>query len=421
MLIIVTDDQRADETMAVMPDTVDYFADGVTFSNAIATTPVCCHSRASIMTGRYAHNHNVRSNAQTEAGRLDQETTLQKYLGAAGYHTGIAGKYLNGWDLSEPPPYFEEYAITRTGYYGARFGVGRKGRQSVKRTAGYSTNFVKRWSDRFIRRAEKNDTQPWLLYVTPFAPHAPSVVPPRYKGAPIPPFEPNPAMLETDISDKPPQFEKYVAEFDQAAQEDRRARQLRSLMPVDDLVRQLTDRLEQEGEDNTIVFFMSDNGYMWGEHGLSAKATPYDQSLRIPLMFRWAGRAVPGVDPRLAANIDVAPTVYEATGVTPAHQLDGRSLLQAWERESVLAEVYGAVSRPELRWAGVWSHDYQYIEYYGGDETVPVFREYYDRTIDPWLLDNLFGDGDGSNDPDVVDLTIRLAGYRHCPLVAPCP
>src|SRR5687767_14354052 len=150
VLIIVTDDQR-DDTLSVMPDTVDYFADGVTLSNAIATTPVCCPSRASIMTGRYAHNHNVRSNAETEAGRLDQETTLQRDLSKAGYKTGIVGKYLNGWDITQAPPYFDEFAITRAGYYGARFGIGRKDRRVVKRTSGYSTNFVRRWADRFIR------------------------------------------------------------------------------------------------------------------------------------------------------------------------------------------------------------------------------------------------------------------------------
>ena len=421
VLIVVTDDQRAGDTLEVMPATVDYFSAGVTFPSAVATTPVCCPSRASIMTGRYAHNHKVRSNAASEAARLDQDTTLQRNLRAAGYRTGIVGKYLNGWDITKPPPHFDEFAITRTGYYGARFGIGRRGRQIVRRTSGYSTNYIRRWAKRFIRRGERDDSRPWLLYVTPFAPHAPSTAPPRYEDAEVPPFEPNPAMLEEDTSDKPPQYTKYTQPFDHAEQEAFRARQLRSLMPVDDMVRQLTEGLAEEGEDNTIVFFMSDNGFMWGEHGLSAKATAYDQSLRIPLMMRWDGHTIPATDTRLAANIDVAPTVYEATGVVPNHPLDGRSLLQPWDRDAILAEVYGAISRPELRWAGVISHDYQYVEYYGGDETVPTFFEYYDRTTDPWLLENVMVDGDTANDPNLVDLSTRLASYRNCPLLAPCP
>ena len=339
----------------------------------------------------------------------------------AGYHTGIAGKYLNGWSVGRPPPHFDEYAIMRTGYYKVRFGVGRKGRESVVRKSGYSTNFIRRWSERFIRRREADDTRPWMLYVTPFAPHGPSISPPRYWDAEVPPFEPNPAMLETDITDKPPVYAKYVKPFDAADQEARRARQLRSLMPVDDMMRHLTETLEEQGETNTIVFFLSDNGYMWGEHGLTAKATVYDQSLRIPMMMRWDQHTFPSIDGRLAANIDVAPTVYDATGVTPGHNLDGRSLLQPWDRDSILAEVYGAISRPELRWAAVVSHDYEYVEYYGGDETVPVFREYYDLQADPWQLDNLFADSTATNDPNVVDLTARLAAYRHCPLVAACP
>lgn len=421
ILVIVTDDQRAHDTMSVMPDTVEYFSDGATFSNAIATTPVCCPSRASIMTGQYAHNHNVRSNAATEAQRLDPNNTVQRYLREAGYRTGLVGKYLNGWDIDQAPPHFDEYAVTRTGYYSTRFGVGSDGGHAVRRIAGYSTDFVKRRAHRFIYRTETNDEQPWLLFVTPFAPHGPSIAPSRYQDAPVPRFQPNPAMLEEDTSDKPPQYSAYSRFFVRREHKARAERQMRSLMPVDDLVRKLTEQLTATEEEDTLVIFMSDNGFMWGEHGLIAKATPYDASLEIPLMMRWDGHVIPTVDERLAANIDIAPTIFEAAGVEPAHEVDGRSLLQPWERESLLAEVYGAISRPDLRWAGVIGRDYRYIEYYGEDETVTTFREYYDMINDPWQLENLFGDGDESNDPDGTTLSTRLAQYRTCPAVVECP
>ncbi|HYI45496.1 MAG TPA: sulfatase, partial [Actinomycetota bacterium] len=407
ILVIVTDDQRAGETMSVMPQTLKYFAsEGIDFPNAIATTPVCCPSRASIFTGKYAHNHDVRSNADSEAHNLDQGTTVQHYLQEkAFYRTGIVGKYLNGWNINEPPPNFDEYAITRGGYYKGRFGVGVDGVQKVRRDFGYSTNFVRRRSTRFIQRAESNDDQPWLLYVTPFAPHNPSDPPLRYLRARVPPFELNPAMVEEDLSDKPPQYLEYATPFDRSFQGLRRRRMLRTLMPVDEMVHRLMKTLNRTEESNTLVFFMSDNGFMWGEHGLSAKATPYDPSISIPLMMRWEGRLTPSRDERLAANIDIAPTIMDATDVEPDADMDGRSLLQPWERTSILTEVYGAISRPELRWASVLAPDYQYVEYYGGDETVTRFREYYDLTTDPWQLENLLGDDDTSNDPNTASLS----------------
>ncbi|MEA2447927.1 MAG: hypothetical protein QOK47_1564, partial [Actinomycetota bacterium] len=328
---------------------------------------------------------------------------------------------LNGWDVKVPPPNFDEYAITRGGYFKGRFGVGVDGAQKVRHKVGYSTTFVRRRATHFINRAEGNDDQPWLLYVTPFAPHSPSTPAPRYQDADVGPFELNPAMLEEDLSDKPPQYLDYETAFDRSEQAARRRRELRSLMSVDDMVHKLIKSLHLNNETNTLVFFMSDNGYMWGEHGLSAKATPYDQSIGIPLMMRWEGNLLPARDERLAANIDIAPTIMEATGVTPDTAMDGRSLLQPWERSSILTEVYGAISRPELRWASILAPDYQYVEYYGGDETVTRFREYYDLTTDPWQLENLLGDDDSSNDPDIATLTTQLATYRTCPLLVPCP
>ncbi len=423
VLIIVTDDQRANDTMRVMPKTKRHFArHGVKFVNAVATTPVCCPARASIFTGRYAHNHNVRSNAEGEAYELDQETTMQYLLQEAGYRTGLIGKYLNHWNIYESPPYFDEFAITRGGYFNSLFHVGVDGAGIVKRPNVYSTRYLERRALRFIDRAETFDDQPWALMITPYAPHTPANPPKRYEHARVPRFKPNPAMLEEDLADKPPQYSDTARIFDRKDYSELRRQQLRSLMAVDDMVGRVLSNLEARNETDTLIFFLSDNGYLWGEHGLRAKATPYDHSITIPMMMSWADRFSPGTDDRLAANIDIAPTVLEAAAIEP-EGMDGRSLLQTWDppRVEILTEVYGAVSRPELRWASIVAADYQYVEYYGGDETVPVFREYYDLLTDAWQLDNLLSDGDGSNDPDVPALTAQLARYRTCPLLVPCP
>lgn len=420
ILIIMSDDQRPD-TMEAMPRTLRYFSKGTTFTNAYATTPLCCPSRASIFTGRYAHNHGVQSNRRGEARLLDQTTTLQYHLQQAGYRTAIFGKYLNGWDVITPPPFFDEYAITKRRYYNARFGIGRDGTHSVKEIPWYSTSYITRKALGFVNRAEVEDSTPWLMYVTPYAPHDPAIAPPRYRNAPVSGFVPDPALLEKDLSDKPPQYQSSATYFNRSRVEARRRKQLRSLMPVDDLVQELTEALEGARETNTLVFYMSDNGYMFGEHGLTKKGVPYQPSVRIPMMFRWKGEVAAGTDERLAANIDVAPTAFDAADVEPQHKVDGKSLLEAWDRDELLAEVYADRTRPDLWWASVISRDFQYVEYYGGDGQVPVFREYYNLAADPWQLTNLLADDSVTNDPDTTSLSGRLARYRTCPLTSPCP
>ena len=105
----MTDDQRADGTMDVMPKTRQWFEDGgVRFSRAFATTPLCCPSRASVFSGRYTHNHGVFTNDMATA--LDQRFTIQAYLKAVGYKTGIFGKYFNAWNLFQNPPSFDDWA-----------------------------------------------------------------------------------------------------------------------------------------------------------------------------------------------------------------------------------------------------------------------------------------------------------------------
>lgn len=419
ILVIMTDDQRVGGTFRVMPETRRYFNSGLSFANTFATTPLCCPSRASIFTGQYMHNHQVSSNRRKHARLLDHTTTLQYYLQQSGYRTGIFGKYLNGWDVVDPPPYFNEYAITKHGYYFSRFGLGRDGQHRVEDITWYSTDFLARKAEGFLERSETVDEIPWLMYVTPYAPHDPAIPARRHTGTPVPELRLNQAMLEEDLSDKPPRYQEAAASFDWLLVERRRARQLRSLMAVDELISRLTSALEQAGEDNTLVFFMSDNGYLWGEHRLHRKGVPYLSSVRIPLMLRWDGQILEGVDERLAANIDIAPTALDAAAVTPSHDVDGRSLLEAWDRDEVLIEMSPDRTRPQ--WASVVSDGYQYVEYYGGDESVPVFREYYDLLVDPWQLNNLLADETPMNDPNTAALSARLASYRTCPLATPCP
>jgi arylsulfatase A-like enzyme len=231
-------------------------------------------------------------------------------------------------------------------------------------------------------------------------------------------------MREKDRSDKPPDVRANHASLG-IVRENRR-NQLRSLMSVDDMVDAVCRLLDKLGElDDTLAIFMSDNGFMWGEHGLTQKIRPYASSAQVPFFVRWPGSvAAGGVEHRLVANIDIAPTVLDAAGVKPDHVFDGRSLLSGG-RDRVLLEQWKRPDRTVPDWAATRSTGYLYVEYYAPDRLVPVYREYYDLVADPWELRNLLGDTDPTNDPpDAAELSLQLhedvvcagaAGPSACP------
>lgn len=158
-------------------------------------------------------------------------------------------------------------------------------------------------------------------------------------------------------------------------------------------------RLDALDEGNTLAVFMSDHGYMWWKHELNKKRQPYDESVQIPLFLRWPGHV--GPSSRLlgiAANIDIAPTVYDAAGITPTYRPDGHSLLGGGERRYVLTEYYRESEVPS--WKALWSPDEVYVEYATG------FRESY-APDDPWQLSNLYRDGIDGNEPNLHDLLVQ--------------
>lgn len=416
ILLILTDDQRAEETLEVMPKTRSWFEQGGTrFSSAFSTTPLCCPGRASIFSGRYAHNHGVRTNGGfTVVQALDQRSTLQRYLREAGYRTALIGKYFYSWNLSVPPPYVDEWALFRGGYSNAWFKTNDTGVR-----VPYSTEFIAERAVDFLRRTEAQDQQPWFLFVGTQAPHQVPTPQPDYAAAPVPDWTGNPAVSETDRLDKPPWVVGYNPPYGDTFTDvlGIRRQQLRTLMSVDDLVGAVSGELAKLGEDqDTLAFFLSDNGYMWGEHGLGTdKRFPYTQSVRIPFYLRWPGRVAAGAtDSRLVANVDVAPTVLSAAGLSPdpGYAADGRSLLTSWVRDQLLLEYWKSPDGGPPGWGSIRTPAFQYIEWYADDGATLTFREYYDLVADPWQLENLLADTDPANDPDVASLSAALAMER---------
>jgi arylsulfatase A-like enzyme len=404
ILVIMTDDQRADGTMDVMPQTRQWFEDGgVRFSRAFATTPLCCPSRASVFSGRYTHNHGVRTNDL--ANVLDQRFTIQAYLKAVGYRNGIFGKYFNAWNLFQNPQWFDDWGIVTAGYSPIR--LNENG--TVKTITEYATSYVRDNAVRFIEESENQDATPWFLNLWTTAPHAPYTPDTPYENASVPPFAPTPANSETDKRDKPPHVQ--AATVDMTVIEEERANQLRTLMSVDDMVETVFQTLEANGEtSDTLAIFLSDNGFMWGDHGMRAKGDPYDPSVRVPMYVRWPGQVVAGAtDSRTVANIDVAPTIVDAVGgIAPPVPMDGRSLLDPLQtRTRLLTEHVG--------WAALRTPTSHYVEHYdGADEQRILHREYYDLVADPFELENLLADGNAANDQTTTALSAQLAADRDC-------
>ena len=433
VLFIVTDDQPEAGSMdpSVMPDTVARIQNaGTDFTNAYGTTPQCCPGRSAIFSGRYSHNNGVFDNSATT--NLDHTATLQAYLRTSGYRTGLFGKFLNNWDLNNNPPNFDDWSILTAGY--CPFIVNEQG---VRKTypdgpdmkpvdgdgkcepadlghnadAPYSTDYIRDQALSFLSSRESDDDQPWFMELTPTAPHNPWTPEADYANAAVPTFPSNPGTFESDISDKPPWVatgQKTPATLfgDPNANPPTPgvyASQERTLMSVDDMVGSVLDKLDALGEQDTLIVFTTDNGFMWGDHGLINKGFPYTQSAKLPLMMRYAPATVPGsTDPRLVANIDLAPTAVQAAGFSlPAGTFDGSSLLDpGWNRPRLETEFSDA-SGDTLEspsglpdWAATRTVDYHYIETYLDDGKTIQFREYYDLINDPYELNNCYG-GDG--------------------------
>jgi arylsulfatase A-like enzyme len=408
VLVIVTDDQRQG-SMQVMPKTRHLFFDnGRYFPRGFVTTPNCCPSRASIFTGLFAHNHGITTNGTAD---LPQDVTAQRYLHDAGYKTAILGKYLNSWPLAKAPPYFDRWALIKPdSYQDAMFNIDG----TVAPVTGYSTNVIGSLTVNLLRTFDEEDDRPWFLYVAPVAPHRPATPAAKYANAPLSAWRPSPAVLEADRSDKPPWIRHHAVPFATVRKE--RANMLRTLMSVDDMVGAVFNELNSLHENrDTLAVFISDNGCEWGEHGIGGKWRPYTESIRVPFAMRWPGHVEPGSrGTGIATNVDIAPTILDAAGLTPASPMDGVSLLQPGTRRHLFTEFWGNPAKGRPGWAQVRTRRVAYIEYHEADRSNPTFREYYRIDRDRWQLRNLLHDRNASNDPDLSRWKALVRRYATC-------
>lgn len=398
IVFILTDDQRWDTVRGYMPIVEsELIAKGLEFENAFASNPLCCPSRASILTGLYAHSHGVWDNFNGPQGgfeatsRIDS-STIATWLDDAGYRTGMIGKYQNGYDVTGgayiPPGWDEWFAVFDGEYY--RYHVSDNG---VARyiPSVYSTDMFAQEAVDFIRYTPEEE--PLFLMFTPRAPHGPYTPATRHDGAfeHLAPYR-GPAFMEEDIRDKPRWVRRLdeVYDFEIDLHDREQTDSLESLLAVDEAVGRIIDTLSATGRlENTLIVFTSDNGYGWGEHRIWGKNTPYEASLRLPLVMRWDAAIAPGSSTStVVSNVDFAPTLAAAAGVTPSTPVDGLSLARffadpsaSMRRKGILIE-HGLGGKIVPSYCGYRTETELYVRYSNGDE------EYYDYTKDPYELRN---------------------------------
>jgi arylsulfatase A-like enzyme len=345
VVLILTDDQRWDTPDAthgmggnpVMPIvTSELVNSGVTFTQAWVTTALCSPSRASILTGKYAHNHGVFRNAPPAggAGAFDDSVTLATLLQGAGYRTGLVGKYLNGYDQLSPyiPPGWDDWQVfVDPRYYDYDLNENGVLTHYASAPADYATDVLAAKATGFIATSVSQG-RPFFLFFSPIAAHGPFTPAPRHEGLfnGLPAWRP-PSYNEADVSDKPPWVKALpkLTAAQRARVDQLRIDQLETLQAVDEAVGAIMQALRDNGVDgNTLVVFSADNGYAWGEHRWVGKACPYDECMRVPMIARYPALvATPRQDPRFVLNVDFFPTVLELAGLPTPAGTNGASLV----------------------------------------------------------------------------------------------
>jgi N-acetylglucosamine-6-sulfatase len=359
IVFILTDDMRKDD-LKYMPKTRSLLQErGMSFQNAFVSNPICCPSRATIMRGQYAHNDGVWNNenvpgpsssgwhAYHTKGR--ERDDLATRLHAAGYRTGLFGKYLNGYKGTlngaryVPQGWDRWFATWGEGYYGYNASDDGTRRHFGTSPSDYETDVLSRKTDAFIDYSASLG-RPFFAYVAPKAPHKAkgvgmAVPAPRYRHAYDGLKAPRlPSFNEKDVSDKPPWIRSFprlsaskIASIDKAHE-----RRAESLQAVDDLVEGVVNELRGTGQlTNTYLFFTSDNGWHEGEHRIPGeKMRPYEEDLRMPLLVRGPGVASGSTTYKLALNTDYLPTFTSLAGARRPSYVDGRSLRPVLKRSA---------------------------------------------------------------------------------------
>jgi N-acetylglucosamine-6-sulfatase len=406
IVFILTDDHRYDAMGFLKPQPfletphLDTLArDGVHFQNAFVTTALCSPSRASILTGKYAHQHKiVDNNTAIPRGTQFFPELLQK----AGYSTAFIGKWHMGGESDAPQAGFDRWISFRGQgtYLPTANGLNVDGKRVPQK--GYITDELTDYAVDWISSRKKD--QPYFLYLSHKAVHSEFIPADRHKGRYAnATFVPPKTMPPVSADSGRPLWAQnqrnswHGVEFpyhSELALGDYYKRYAETLLGVDDSVGRVLEALKQRGElDSTLVVYMGDNGFAFGEHGLIDKRTAYEESIRVPLLARCPELAKGGQTVKqVVANLDIMPTFLSAAGVETPRGLPGQSTLPlmrgespAW-RDTLLYEYYWERNFPQTPTMFALRGDrYKYIHYYGIWDS----DELYDLSNDPLETTNL--------------------------------
>lgn len=425
LIVLVTDDHRWDALGAagnpiIRTPALDALAgEGVRFSNAYVTTPICMISRASILSGQYERMHRI-DDFQTDFSPEAFAKTYPALLRSAGYWSGFIGKY--GVGSSMPESEFDVW-----------HGFPGQGRYETTDATGNPIHLTRLMGDQAVEFIESAPgDRPFALSVSFKAPHVQDGDPRQFipdsaylgyyedVSIPLPEtagrayFEALPPFLADDSTESRLRWELRFATPEMYQRSVKNYYRL--ITQVDDIVGEIREAVRRRGEeDNTVIVFIGDNGFFLGEHGLAGKWYGYEESIRVPLIVydpRVPKERRGRVLQQIALNVDVAPTVLSAAGIPAPEEMQGRNLLPLirgeqvdWREDFLFEHRFEHARIP--RSDGVVSGRYKYLRYMDQE---PVFEELFDLSRDPHETTNL------AAMPDYADVLERMR-ERYAELV----
>lgn len=429
IVLVLTDDQDF-RSLAAMRKVRRLLGEhGTSFDRYYATFPLCCPARATLLTGRYSHNHGVTDNKPPEGGFpafRGRRHTIGVWLQRAGYRTAWIGKYLNAYGLEGrhpiPPGWSRWHAFVEQSelrMYDYSLNENGRIRHYGSRPRDYQTDVLAATARRFIR-ASAQRPEPFFVVLAPLAPHGEADwldtgdrdprPAPRHRGAPLPRrlLTPPRSFNEADVSDKAPRLgtSPRLDAAERGRLRTTRRSRLESLLAVDEAVARLVRELRRSGElGETVIVFTSDNGYMLGEHRqIGGKSLPYEESTRVPLLIRGPGFPSGVRRTQIVGDIDLAPTLLELAGGKASRPVDGVSLLGPAADEAEGADRALLLESGAMQ--AVRTPAWLYVDYGRGR------RELFDTRSDPLQLESLAGSETAA--ATERDLARRLRDLSAC-------